>query len=107
MLLFFVIAPGVTLLLLWCGITRVRREVHQRGSLVVLTLTYLTLWLAASLVVLQLVFATAWGVAHTRPSPEGWFPEGWLVYGYLTAYAALGGALVRSLRTASPKQMTP
>jgi hypothetical protein len=103
-LLFFGLAPGVALLLLWRGITRALREAHRRRRTVLLTLVALALWLAASDFMLDVIFDTAWGLAHTRPFPDGFFPEGWPIYGFLAAYSVLGATLVWTLGKLPPKQ---
>jgi hypothetical protein len=76
-LLFFVIAPGVALLLMWRGIIRAFRDAHRRRRIIALTLAALALWVVASDFMLDIIFETAWGLAHTRPFPAGVFPEGW------------------------------
>ena len=105
-LLFFAIAPGVALLLLWRGVTRAFREAHRRRRIVVVTLAAVTLWALASDLMLEMVFDSAWQLAHTRPFPNGLFPEGWPIYGYLAAYALFGAMLVWGLRMVPPKQTT-
>jgi hypothetical protein len=104
--LFFCVAPGIALLLLWRGITRARRETHRRKGIALATLAALGLWVVASDFMLDGIFETAWGLAHTRSLPEGFFPEGWLIYGFLTAYSGLGATLVWTLGKLPRKQMT-
>jgi hypothetical protein len=84
-LLFFGVAPGVALLLLWRGITRALRETHRRRRIALVTLAALALWVVASDFMLEETFDTAWGLAHTRPFPDGFLPEGWPIYGFLAA----------------------
>ena len=105
-LLFFTIAPGVALLLLWRGATRAFREAHRRRRIVVVTLAAVALWALASDLMLEVVFDSAWQLAHTRPFPNGLFPEGWSIYGYLAAYALFGAMLVWGLGMVSPRQTT-
>jgi hypothetical protein len=104
--LFLVIAPGVALLLLGCGIRRVYREVHLRGRIVLVTLAALALWSVASYFLSELIFGTTWGLAHARPFSEGRFPEGWGIYGYLATYSVFGATLVWILRTVRSEQPT-
>lgn len=106
-LLFFVIAPGIVLLLLWRGVTRAFREAHRRRRIVVVTLAAVALWALASDLMLEMVFDSAWQLAHARPFPKGLFPEGWPIYGYLAVYALFGALLVWVLRMVPPKQTTP
>ena len=106
-LLFFTIAPGIALLLLWRGVTRGFREGHRRRRIVVVTLAAVALWALASDLMLEMVFDSAWQLAHTRSFPNGLFPEGWPIYGYLAAYALFGATLVWGLRMVPPKQTTP
>jgi hypothetical protein len=105
-LLFFVIAPGVALLLMWRGITRAFRDAHRRRRIIVLTLAALALWVVASDFMLDIIFETAWGLAHTRPLPAGVFPEGGAVYALLAAYSALGATLVWTVDRLPRKQTT-
>jgi len=106
-LLFFTIAPGIALLLLWRGVTRAFREAHRRTRIVVATLAAVALWSLASDLMLEMVFDSAWQLAHTRPFSNGLCPEGWPIYGYLAAYAVFGAMLVWGLRMVPPKQTTP
>ena len=105
-LLFFSVAPGVALLLLWRGARRALREARVRRRIIVVTLTTLALWAFASNVMLEVVFESAWQLAHTRPFPDGLFPEGWTVYGCLAAYALVGAMLVWGLSRVPPRQTT-
>jgi hypothetical protein len=105
-LLFFSIAPGVALLLLWRGATRAFREAHHRTRIVVVTLPAVAFWAWASDLMLEMVFDSAWQLAHTRPFPNALFPEGWPIYGYLAAYSLFGAMLVWGLRMVPPKQST-
>ena len=106
-LLFFAIAPGIALLLLWRGVTRAFREAHRRRRIVVVTLAAVALWALASDLMLEMVFDSAWQLAHTRSFPNGLFPEGWPIYGYLAAYALFGAVLVWGLTMVPPEQTTP
>jgi hypothetical protein len=80
-LLFFGIAPGFGVLLLWRGVTRALRETHHRKRIALATLAALGLWVVASDFMLDEIFDTAWGLMHTRPFPGGFFPEGWPISG--------------------------
>ena len=106
-LLFFAIAPGIALLLLWRGVTRAFREAHLRRRIVAVTLGSVALWALASDLMLEMVFDSAWQLAHTRSFPNGLFPEGWPIYGYLAAYALFGAVLVWGLTMVPPEQTTP
>ena len=106
-LLFFSIAPGIALLLLWRGGARAFREAHRRGPILAVTLGALALWVWAGDVMLDMVFESAWELAHTRPFPNGSFPEGWPIYGYLAAYASLGATLVWAVRVVPREQIPP
>ena len=93
-LLFFALAPGVTILLLWRSVRRSVREIQSRSKILVAGATALAVWAAATYYMFAAAFVTAWGVAHMRPSPTGMFPEGWMIYGLLAAYTLLGVTLV-------------
>jgi hypothetical protein len=101
--LFFGLAPGVTILLLWRGVHRGIREVQSRGRILVVAGTALAVWSAATYYMFAATFATAWSVAHMRPVPAGMFPEGWMIYGLLAAYTMLGGTL-RSIVGKMPRK---
>lgn len=93
-LLFFGLAAGVTIVLLWRSVRRGAREVQSRGGILVAAGTALPLWAAAIYYMFAATFVAAWGVAHTRPVPAGMFPEGWTIYGFLAADTMLGATLV-------------
>jgi len=93
-LLFFALASGVTVLLLWRSVHRAVREVQSRGGILVAAGTALAVWGAATYYMFAATFVTGWGVAHMRPVPAGIFPEGWIIYGLLGAYTMLGATLV-------------
>jgi hypothetical protein len=103
-LLFFGIAPGVALLLLWRCATRALREAHQRRRIIVVTLAAFALWAWAGDFMLDMIFDSVWELAHSRPFPGGLFPEGWHVYGYLTAYTLFGATLVWAVGVVPPKR---
>jgi hypothetical protein len=106
-LLFFGIAPGVALLLLWRGAPRSFREAYRRRRIVLLTLAALAVWAFVSDFMLEMVFGLARELAHTRPFPDGHFPEGWPIYGYLAVYSVVGATLVWVLGTGSSKETPP
>ena len=95
--LFFGLAPGVTLFLLWRGVSRAFREPQSRGRILLSAATALALWGVVTYFMGLLAFGTAWGLAHTRPFPDGLFPEGWAIYGWLGGYASFGAMLVVAL----------
>ena len=82
-LLFFVIAPGVALLLMWRGITRAFRDAHRRRRIIVLTLAALALWVVASDFMLDIIFKQRGGSRirdHFRPGSfprAGLFMQSW------------------------------
>jgi hypothetical protein len=96
-LLFFGLALGVTLLLLWRCVRRAFREPQRIGKILLSAATSLALWGVVTYFMGILAFETAWGLAHTRPFPDGLFPEGWAIYGWLGAYAVFGTMLVVAL----------
>lgn len=106
-LLFFSVAPGIALLLLWHGATRAFREAHHRTRIVVVTVAAIALWTLASDLMLEMVFDSAWQLAHTRPFPSARFPEGWPIYAYLAAYFLFGALLVWALRMVPAKKQRP
>ena len=101
--LFFSIAPGIALGLLWRGGRRACRQGHFRKRIVGLTLAALALWAVATNFMFSMVFEIAWAVAHTRPVPNGFFPEGWPIYGYSAVYALFGATLVWAAKAIPPK----
>jgi len=102
--LFFVIAPGVAVGLLWRGVRRGTRESKGRWKILGLAATALALWTLLSDYMFNVTFVMAWDVAHMRPSSAIRFPEGWPIYAWLAAYAALGWALIVALgRVPSPR----
>jgi hypothetical protein len=103
-LVFFGLAPGVTILLLWRSVRRGIREVHSRGRILVAAGTALAVWAAATYYMFAATFVTAWGLAHMRPVPAGMFPEGWMIYGLLAAYTMLGATLVFIVGKTTPRK---
>src|SRR5438132_6879912 len=91
-LLFFLIAPGIAVGLLWRGVGRAIRERKSRLKIRGVAATALALWALVSDYVFWVTFVMAWGVAHMRSFPNTLFPEGWPIYAWLAAYAALGSA---------------
>jgi hypothetical protein len=101
-----VLAPGITLILLWLGVRRVLRESGKRARIFAVAAAALGLWAAATYLMFAVTFATAWGVAHMRPIPNGMFPEGWPIYAFLAAYTMLGAILGIAVRKI-PKPTLP
>lgn len=92
-LLFYALAPGFTLLLLWLSVRRAFREAQRRDRILLVAAPAGALWAVATCFMFALTFGRAWALADTRPVPEGMFPEGWTIYGFLGAYAVLGATL--------------
>ena len=95
--IFFGLAPGVALLLIYRSVSRALREPGLRWTILLIGTAALALWVIASYLMLLIAFAVAWGVEHTQPDPPGFFPEGWRVYAFLGAYALIGGSLALKL----------
>ena len=95
--LFFVLAPGVALLLLWRTVAQAFSDRRRRPGKLLSASMGLAVWTAASYFMLELTFGAAWTLAHTRPVPDGMFPEGGEIYAFLALYAILGITLVAVL----------
>jgi hypothetical protein len=102
-LLFFIIAPGVTVLLLVRMLRRAFVQRHRIWSIVAMGVAVLAVWAGASYPMFLLTFGTAWGVAHLQPKPTGLFPEGWTIYAFLLGYASLGATLFFVLGRLPPR----
>ena len=96
-ILFYGLAPGFTLLLLWLSVGRAVREAQRRDRILLVAAPVLALWAVATLFMWGLTFGRAWALADTRPVSEEMFPEGWTIYGFLAAYAVLGSTLAGAL----------
>ena len=97
LLLFFGLAPGIALALLWRGVRRCARASNKRGHIVCVTAGALGLWAVASYFMMFFVFVVTYGLNHARPLPPGMFPEGWPIYGLLALYTAFGGLLIAAI----------
>ena len=97
MWLLFVLAPLVTLALIFRGVWRAHRERTRLLGITLTTASALLTWAAASYIALLLCFEVAWALAHARPAPTGLFPEGATIYVFLAGYASLGATLIIAL----------